>query len=202
MNLYQFLALGGMLSPLLYTFMWILGGYLDPDYDHIKTDVSSLFAVGAPNQRLMQTLIIISSVLLFIFFLGVHEGINDGSGDILGPLLLILSAFLGVLVAIFFPLDAGGEMTTYKGKGHLVLIVGSGILMILGMVALWLRLANNQIWGLFAVFSLISAIIALVLVIITGKAAETRYLGLVERVMVSYYQVYYFVIALAVFLNN
>ena len=78
MNIFQILAICGMLSPIVYTAMWILGGFLRSDYSHIRDDISSLFAVGAPNKRLMQSFIITSSVLLFAFYIGLHEGINDG----------------------------------------------------------------------------------------------------------------------------
>lgn len=67
MSIFQILAICGMLSPLVYTAMWILGGILQSDYSHIRTDISSLYAVGAPNKRLMQSFIITSSVLLFVF---------------------------------------------------------------------------------------------------------------------------------------
>ena len=202
MIIYQILAVCGMLSPILYTAMWILGGRLQSNYSHIRDDISSLFAVGAPNRRLMQSFIIISSVLLFVFYLGLHEGINDGGGSIIGPMLLIISSFLGILVAFFFPLDEGGEIKTYKGKMHIILVVASGILTIAGMVALWLRLQFNVVWSAFAMFSLMSAIISLALIIISGIFVTGKYRGILERFGVTPYQVYYFVLGLMVFLVN
>jgi len=121
MNIFQILAICGILGPIVYTVMWILGGILQPDYSHIRDDISSLFAVGAPNKGLMQSFIIASSVLLFVFYIGLHEGINNGGGSIVGPILFLTSSVLGILVALFFPLDAGGEIVTLRGKMHLVL---------------------------------------------------------------------------------
>ena len=91
MNIFQIVAICGMLSPIMYTAMWILGGMLHSDYNHIRDDISSLFAVNAPNQRLMQSFIIASSVLLFLFYTGLHDGINDGGGSIVGPILLLMN---------------------------------------------------------------------------------------------------------------
>jgi len=108
MNIFQILAICGMVSPVLYTVMWILGGFLRSDYSHIRDDISSLFAVGAPRRKIFNAFIIASSLSLFIFYLGLHWGINDGQGSIIGPLIFIISGFLGVLVAFFFPLDTGG----------------------------------------------------------------------------------------------
>jgi len=201
MNVFQIVAICGMLSPIVYTMMWVLGGILQSDYNHIRDDISSLFAVNAPNQRLMQSFIIVSSVLLFIFYLGLHEGLNDG-GNIAGPLLFVISSALGILVALFFPLDEGGEIITLRGKMHLILVIGSGLLTIVGMVALWFRLQFIEAWSLFAEYSLISATVSLILIIISGIFINSKYRGLLERFGVTPYQLYYFILGLMVFLHN
>ncbi|MFW9949945.1 MAG: DUF998 domain-containing protein [Candidatus Thorarchaeota archaeon] len=202
MILFQILAIFGMLSPIVYTLMWIYVGGLDSEYSHIRDDISSLFAIGAPNRRKAHVFIILSSVLLMVFYLGLHEGLNDGGGSIIGPILLIISSILGVLVALFFPLDEGGEIKTYKGKMHLILVAASGILTIIGMIALWLRLQSVPIWSGFAIFSLVSAIVSAILIIISGIFAQGKYRGILERFGVTPYQVYYFVLGLMVFLVN
>jgi len=202
MILFQILAICGMISPIVYTAMWILCGSLDSDYSHIRDDISSLFAVGAPNRRLSQSLVITESVLLFVFFIGLHDGINDGGGSIVGPILFLTSSISLILVALFFPLDEGGELITLRGKMHLVLVVASGIFTIAGMVALWFRLQLVAVWSAFATYSLISAIVSLILIILSGIFATSNYMGLLERLMVTPYQLYYFVLSLMVFLNN
>ena len=202
MNFIQILAICGMLSPIVYTAMWIIGGILESDYSHIRNDISSLFAVNAPNRHLYQGFILVSSVLLFLFYLGLHEGLNNGAGSILGPSILLISSFLGVLVAFFFPLDEGGELTTYKGKTHLILVVASGILTIGGMFAIWIRLESVSGWTEFATYSLVTAIISIILVIMSLFLASGKYKGISERIMVTPYELYYFSLALMVFLNN
>ena len=84
----------------------------------------------------------------------------------------------------------------------MVLVVVSGFLNVLGMVALWFRLSSVSNWSDFAVFSLISAIFSLILVFVALIFIKSKYRGLVERIMVSPYQLYYFVISLMVFLTN
>ena len=97
MSIFQILAIGGMLSPILYTLLWILGSFLRDDYDQIKHDVSSLMATNAPRKRIFDSFIISSSVLLLLFYLGLHEGINGGQGSILGPVLFILSSIFPII---------------------------------------------------------------------------------------------------------
>jgi len=202
MSLFQILAICGMASPIIYTLMWILGGILRPDYNHVRDDISSLFAVGAPRKRFFNSFIIASSFLSFVFYLGIHWGINNGQGSILGPVLFVISGFLGVLVALFFPLDVGGEIITVRGKMHLVLVMASGILTIAGMVALWFRLESVEGWSLFANYSLISAIVSLVLMVISGIFVKSRFRGLLERFGVTPFEVFYFMLAFMVFITN
>ena len=182
--------------------MWILGGIVRSDYNHIRDDISSLFAVGAPRKRLFNSLIIASSSLMFVFYLGIHWSINNGEGSIIGPVLFMVSGFLGVLVALFFPLDAGGEIITVRGKMHLVLVMASGIFTIGGMIALWFRLESVGGWSLFANYSLISAIISLVLMMISGIFVKSRFRGLLERFGVTPFEVFYFMLAFMVFITN
>jgi hypothetical protein len=202
MIIFQILAVCGMLSPIVFTAMWIYCGSLQSDYSHIRDDISSLFAIGAPNKRLTQSFNIISSVLLFIFYIGLHEGINDGGGSMVGPILFLISSILGMLVALFFPLDAGGEIKTLRGKMHLILVAASGILTITGMIALWFRLQLVAAWSVFALYSLISGVVSLILVIISGIFVTSKYRGILERIGVSPYEIYYFVLSLMVFLVN
>jgi hypothetical protein len=182
--------------------MWILGGILQPGYSHIRDDISSLMAVDAPNKKLFDKFIISSSTLLFVFYIGLHWGVNNGEGSIIGPILFVISGLLGVLVALFFPLDTGGEIVTIRGKMHLILIAISGILATAGMVTMWFRLESIAGWNVFATFSLLTAIVSLILVFVSAFTATKSYFGLIERFMVSSYQVYYFVLALMVFLTN
>jgi hypothetical protein len=161
-----------------------------------------LIAVGAPRKRLFDAFIITSSVLLFVFYLGLHWGINNGQGSSVGPILFVASGILGVLVAVFFPLDVGGQIITLRGKMHLALVVISGLLTIAGMVALWFRLALVERWSNFATYSLISAIVSLILMILAAFFIKSRFRGLFERIGVSPFQLYYFIIGLMVFLTN
>jgi ABC-type multidrug transport system permease subunit len=98
--------------------------------------------------------------------------------------------------------SAGGEIKTYKGKMHIILVVASGILTIAGMVLLWLRLQSVAVWSAFATFSLVSAILSAILIIISGIFATGKHRGILERIGVTPYQLYYFVLGLMVFLVN
>ena len=84
----------------------------------------------------------------------------------------------------------------------MILIATSGVVLIPAMILLFFRLRFTEGWEGFAVFSLVSAPVTLILVIVMGTFTGSRYMGLVERFMVSAYQIYYFVSALFVFVRN
>ena len=155
---------------------------------------------GKTRKKLMPSFIIFLSVLLFLFYLGLHKGLND-DGSIIGPYLFIISSIMGILIAFFFPLDKGGEMITWRGKIHLILVILMGILTIGGMIALWFRLKDGPTWSAFANYSLVSAITALILLIISGIFIQGKYRGLLERLGVTPFQLYYFILPLMIFLN-
>jgi len=71
---------------------------------------------------------------------------------------------------------------------HLVFVVTSGLLTIAGMVALWFRLELVEGWRIFATYSLISAIVSFILIIISAIFIKSRYRGLFERFGVSTFE--------------
>jgi hypothetical protein len=202
MKLAKYLAIPGMLSPIIYTIAWIIGGIIVSGYNHIRDDVSSLYAVGAPSRPLFVALFISAAALLFISSLLIHWGINKGDGLIVGPILYVLGTLIGLVVSIFFPLDEGGEMTTIFGKLHLILIVISGILVLASMVFFWLRTKKLEDWKFFSWFSIIIVPITIITLVLSIVFAGGPYMGLVERFMVTAYEIYYFVISLMIFIKN
>jgi hypothetical protein len=201
MVVFTILTVMGMLSPIIYTIMWIIGGIIVPEYNSLHKDVSSLMAVGAYKRRLFQSLMIISSVFMLAFYSGIHWAVNDGTGSLVSPILFITSSFIGVLIACFFPLDEGGEPISWQGKGYVILVVLMGIIQITAMVFMYVRLRLVEGWQDFAIINLVAAILSLVLVIVMGFFGGKRYMGLVERIMVSEYQIYYFVSALLIIIK-
>ena len=202
MKLAKYLAIAGILSPIVYTVAWIIGGFIVPGYDHIKNDVSSLYAVGAYNRPLFVALFISAAALLFISSILIHWGINEGEGLIVGPIVYALGALIGLIVSIFFPLDEGGETTTIFGKLHLILIVIAGILVMASMILFWFRTRKLEGWKFFNWFSIIIVPITIITLVLSIVFAGGPYMGLVERFMVTAYEIYYFVISLMIFIKN
>ena len=89
MILFQILAVCGMLSPIIYTAMWVMIGSKQSEYSHIRDDISSLFAVGAPNRRVAQSFVITESVATPIKPKAQAKGENGRNMDKNSPTPLI-----------------------------------------------------------------------------------------------------------------
>jgi len=189
-------AICGMIGPILYTMIWILGGLLQPEYSHIRDDVSSLLAVGAPNKLLFDIMHVTDVILMIVFFGSLYWAINKGKGLILGPALFLAANVIELFVALFFPLDAGGEIITFTGRMHVILVMLMGFLAMFGMLAMWRRLKKVDEWKGYDKYSLITFIVTFVFGLVAAISIGSEIMGLTERLVVCSIGQYFFVIAL------
>lgn len=195
-------AIGGMLGPVLYTMIWVLGGFLQPEYNHIRDDVSSLMAVGAPNKLLFDIMHVADVVLMIFFFISLYWAINGGRGLIIGPACFLASNVVELVVALFFPLDEGSEIVSFRAKMHVKLVGLMAFLALLGMLAMWLQFMNIEGWTGFSQYSLVTFMVTLATGLVAAKSVGTKIMGLTERLVVTSTVQYFFVLALKIFLTH
>jgi hypothetical protein len=199
MNIQQLIALGGMIGPILYTLIWILGGILQPGYSHIRDDVSSLMAVGAPNKKLFDIMQLTNIFLVIIFFGNLHWVLDGGQGSILGPACFVLTSLINIPVVLFYPLDEGGGIDSPTAQMHVKLVMAMAVLGAVGMLAMWHRLSNAEGWVWFGLYSLVTFVFTAVTGFIASKTVGTKIMGLTERLVVTANIQYIFVLALNLF---
>ena len=198
MNPNRAFAICGIISPLLYLIMVIVGGALIPGYSHITETVSELLVAGAPNRSLLATLMISSSVLGILFPIGLHRGINEGKGSKVGPAFLIIASVLGIFTT-YFPQDPGGPPVTFAGTVHVVLLIPMVILSLGAFIAFWRRLKSDSLWSGYDKYSLITFIVAIPLGVISAVSLDSPYVGLLERISVAVILQWGFVMAVKLF---
>ncbi len=108
----------GMMCPIIYILMWIIGGILQPEYNHIRDDVSTLVAVGAPNYLLLSSLNIMTGIFALIFATGLFLHFRHQQISLVGPICLIIYGVDYILGAAFFPLGEGGEKVSIQSQIH------------------------------------------------------------------------------------
>jgi hypothetical protein len=195
-------AICGMLGPVLYTAIWILGGIIQPGYSHIRDDVSSLMAVGAPNKGLLDAIHTVDVVLMIVFFSSLLWILDAEVQILIGPICFLASNVLELAVGLFFPLDEGGGIESRTAKMHVTLVGFMAALAIIGMVGMWLQFQNVEGWGWFSSYSLVTLAVSIVTGLVAAKTAGTEVMGLTERLVVTTNAQYMFIFAMNVLITS
>jgi hypothetical protein len=135
----RFLSMCGLIAPVLFVFMTILGGAMRPGYSHLSDTVSELFSPGSPNKLLLDTLHTIYAFLLVLFGIGVlqlvQESVRSRMIGVVGASAFIAMGLGSVLSATLFPQDAWGSAPTFAGQMHQFV---HGVISLLGIVYMML----------------------------------------------------------------
>jgi hypothetical protein len=192
--------ISGMLIPVVYVSMYVLGGVLRPEYSHISNSVSELLSPGAPNRQLLMTIQTFYALLHIVFGFGVLRFVRGAANDQLtGRIGAWLIIGLGVVTigTVLFPQDAEGTPATMAGLVHKILVFGGlipfSILSTL-LFGLWLKRAG--LFPGFDVYSLVTVGAIVVMGGLGGATVETQYAGLVERIAAIVTQQWLFMLGL------
>jgi hypothetical protein len=77
----QILYYSGVLIPVIYIFLYVVGGALRPGYNQIRNSVSELLSPGAPNKVFLMIIQVIYALLYVIFGLGIWQYYMDTGSD-------------------------------------------------------------------------------------------------------------------------
>ncbi len=195
----------GMLIPIMYIFMYVLGGALRPGYNHISESVSELLSPGAPNRSLITIIDLIYGLLHIAFGIGVLQFIRGGEYNKLIANIgawFIIGAGVAIVGTAIFPQDAMGTPATIPGKIHLILVFGAllpfSFLSTL-LIGIWAQ--RTGIFPGFAVYTFISFGVMVIIGGLGGAMAGTPYMGLGERISALTIHQWLFIFALKIFQN-
>jgi len=171
--------------------MTIVGGEMRPGYSHTYHAVSELLEAGAPNKLLLDNLLSLSNILGVLFGFGIFKLVQKSQtkrlAGVLGAASIIVIGVLGLLTALFFPMDPRNVSLTFPGLMHLITVGVMSILSITAtfLLASWLKIQTD--YSKYGTYSYISAIIILLSGILAAVAAikESPIMGLAERVTIG-----------------
>jgi hypothetical protein len=195
----KYLYLCGLLIPVMYIFMYILGGALRPGYNHIADSVSELLAPGAPNKPVLFVVQITYALLHILFGIGVLKFIHGTEHNVLTGRIgawAIIGVGVATIGTAIFPQDAVGTQATTAGGIHKILVFGFLIpLSFLStlVIGIWTQLAD--IFPGFAIYSYITVGLIIISGILGGSTVETPYAGLVERISAIIVHQWLFILA-------
>jgi hypothetical protein len=183
------LAAAGVTGPILFTVVVIGLGLLNPGYSHVTMLVSELAAW--PGGWVQDLNFIVFGVLMSAYAIGLHLGMREGRGGVIGPTLLVLSGVGGVVLGLFPVSIADGEIVVPDGHfiGFLLAFLGAGS----GFLVLSRRMAGDRRWQSLATYALATGtaivILFFALFVLLGSpdAPLSMWVGLVQRVTIVFW---------------
>ncbi len=180
----RFLAICGIIAPIIFTIILMIASLLRPDYSHLINFVSELGAVGAPYAIIQRINFVLTGILIVAFTFGLHRGIGDGKGSIIGPLLVAIFGLSSVMSGIF------STDTIQPGSfSDIMHSMSSAIGSVAAIIAFFIisgRLEKDILWRPYQSFSIVIAIVAIIVSVVgTGILGAVGTPGLGQRLFLA-----------------
>lgn len=178
-------ALGGVIGPILFTVLVIVGGVLYDGYSHVGQKISELGGEGAENALLQNFNFIMIGVLTIGFSWALARVLGP---PYLGPALI---GFFGLSSSIangLLPCDAGCQGETLVGLLHNITGLAGFIAAVIGMLVLARRWRNDPKWQSHVGFTRRAAFVAiggLSWFVITQALDVQSFAGIAQRTFVG-----------------
>lgn len=138
------LSLCGILVPVVFISVVIILAHLTPGYSHMAHEISRFGEVGAPYALYQNLNFVFAGILATGFAVGLHRGLNEGNGSILGPALVGVFGIAALVGNGLFPLDQDpAAITTIM---HMLLATIGFIAIAAGMYVLAARMQADPQW--------------------------------------------------------
>jgi len=120
---------------------------------------------------------------LEIFVAGLFFNIRRTRGFHAGIVILALCGFVLMLIAAF-RMDAPGTQRTIEGTIHTIASYGLGLLFPIAILSLTPSLKSDPNWKNIFIYTLITGILALALILGALLAEQRGWFGLYERIII------------------
>lgn len=189
-RLLKYLALGGIIGPILFSIVATIGVFLYPNYSLISTSISEMETRGAAHKTLVDSIVVPWEIAAIPFAIALHKGIKNRGKliDKVGPISIILAAIVNLILTLFFPLDpeiATGNTSTPGTTMHITLVSITVPLTLLGPLAFWRRLKHDKEWRGYDKYSLVTFAAMLAMGIGNAFVIGGSYAGIVERLTLA-----------------
>ena len=159
----------GIIAPISFWLVTIAGGFIHGNYNHLTMVVSELGAVGRRSEAVMSTLEIIVCILSVFSVIGFYKACKEIGISVIPPLTILALSFSMIWAAIF---PMGHELHGAIGPIPLIMFVGA-----LLPVFLWRK---NALLPL-RLYSLLSLVLMLLIMLRTIPAIQNNYPGMIQR---------------------
>lgn len=184
----RFLALGGVFGPALFSLVVVISATLRPKYSHITNFISELGATGTAHASLMNYAgFVPAGIFLAGFGVSLAHLLPRSRAVLVASVLTTLFG-AGIAISGFISCDPGCPQTggSIENFIHDKIAPISFLCLIAATGILGVSFRRVPEWRLFSLYSGITSVVALALLVMLVGSLETRVLtGLWQRLMLS-----------------
>lgn len=193
----RWLAAAGFVGPVLYTATWLVLGFLDSDYRHIRDPISNLSATGAANAPLMTSIVFLFAFLIGVFGYALHRGLPVGSWA--GPAALVIAG-LGYVGIALAPLELAGLED--PNIPHTISASVTVFALMFAPLLTFPRLRRDSDWRSLSGYSIATTAAALAFALLASLPALADYEGLMQRLVLGVVLIWMIVCAFRLFTRS
>ena len=183
MNVHSLLAFAGMAGPLVLASTDFSAALISPGYNLIEDSISSLALTSLGWLQTIGFLAI--GLLIEIFTAGLLYNMKRSRGFHFSIGLMVFFGFAMLLIGAFRT-DPVGIEGTIEGRIHGMTATAAFWIFPVAILAIAPSIKKDPLWRNIFLYTIVTAILAVLLVITIGVLPdETRWFGLIERILVA-----------------
>jgi hypothetical protein len=159
----QWLAIAGIIAPILYISVATIMGLLEPGYSHRTMMMSILGGVGGLRGAAFNIGLTLTGTMLIAFGFGLHRGINQGRGKRIGLALLVIAG-VGMMGSAYFHCDSGCvnviKEPSFRGQMHMLFAFLTGLSFSFSPIPFYFGQKKDPRWEDLSAITLAAAILA------------------------------------------
>jgi Protein of unknown function (DUF998) len=173
-------ALAGMIGPAMFALIAVVVTVLQYNFlvglgwDPVGvSDVPWPSALALGPYGFLQVLnFVLFGIMLMVFAAGLHRGVApSGRVSQAGPAFLVVAGVALVLLGFKTDPHMGTRAHTWHGMIHIGAFLLLGLSFLLALLLMWRSLEKDPAWRGYGWYSLVSAVLALILFFVPGQVA-------------------------------
>jgi hypothetical membrane protein len=194
----KFLLACGIVAPVLYGVTTMIAPLRWEGYSAASQTISELFAVEAPTKAFVDPPLIVYSLLVYAFGVGVWLSAGGKPALRMAAGGMVAKEVLGLVVQLFFPMHLRSGEATFSDAMHAILTAAGVLAMLIAMAFGAAALGKR-----FRLYSIATFLVFLLMAILSfwdaGRMAQglpTPWMGVWERILIYGYLLWQAVLAI------
>lgn len=182
--IHKFFTSCGIIGPIFFTFILLILGHLQGNYNHIEQYMSELGAIDAPNTIIMNIAgFALLGLFIILFAIGFNNLINLKNNLIIGKIgiMLIISSGVAFIMVGIFPCDPMCVNISLVGIIHGRFAFIALYTLVFAPFFIFYYLREVQQWKNLSIFSLIIGVLSLLSSSIYNLNIFENLTGLLQR---------------------